>query len=129
MTIADRLTHLMRWRGVKSQTRLARLCGVSQSCIHKILSRGDDYAVQCRTITKLARGLRTSVSWLLDGEEGSEQRFSRELCKKTSSGDIDSLEIQALLEQLPHPVRKSLVVLLQHLAAQHTAQSLHSSDR
>lgn len=129
MTIADRLNHLMRWRGIKSQSRLARLCGVSQSCIHKILSRGDDYAVQCRTVTKLARGLHTSVSWLLDGEEGPQPHFGRELCKRTPPGDIDSLEIQALVEQLPHPVRKSLVVLLQHLAAQHAAQTVHSPER
>ena len=125
MTLADRLNHLMQWRGIKSQSRLARLCGVSQSCIHKILSRGDHYAVQCRTVTKLARGLHTSVSWLLDGEEALQQRMSGELPKTPSYGNPDNLEIQALLEQLPHAVRQSILVLLKHLAE----QSLHSSDR
>jgi DNA-binding Xre family transcriptional regulator len=118
MTIADRLSHLMRRRGIKSQSRLARLCGVSQSCIHKILSRGDDYAVQCRTVTKLARGLHTSVSWLVDGDEGLEQRLPRESPATRSYDDLDNVEIQALLEKLPPSVRKSVLVLLQHLVAQ-----------
>jgi hypothetical protein len=41
MSLSQRLRTLMRWRGIHSQNQLARLSGVPQSCIHRILTRED----------------------------------------------------------------------------------------
>ncbi len=57
----------MRWRGIHSQNQLARLSGVPQSCIHRILTREDHYSPARSTLVRLARALGTSVPWLTDG--------------------------------------------------------------
>ncbi|WYX32899.1 helix-turn-helix transcriptional regulator [Achromobacter denitrificans] len=57
----------MRWRGIKSQNQLARISGVPQSCIHRILTREDCYSPSRITLQRLARALDTSVPWLTDG--------------------------------------------------------------
>ena len=57
----------MRWRGIKSQNQLARISGVPQSCIHRILNRGDHYWPDRRTVLRLAEALDTSAVWLTDG--------------------------------------------------------------
>lgn len=57
----------MRWRGIHSQNQLARLSGVPQSCIHRILTREDRYSPARNTLVRLARALGTSVPWLTDG--------------------------------------------------------------
>ncbi|CAB3624259.1 helix-turn-helix domain-containing protein [Achromobacter aegrifaciens] len=67
MSLAQRLHTLMRWRGIKSQNQLARISGVPQSCIHRILMREDCYSPSRATLLRLARALDTSVPWLTDG--------------------------------------------------------------
>lgn len=67
MSLAQRLSALMRWRGIKSQNQLARISGVPQSCIHRILNRGDHYWPDRRTVLRLAKALDTSAVWLTDG--------------------------------------------------------------
>jgi len=57
----------MRWRGINSQQELARISGVSQSCIHRILTRGDSYSPKRTTLLALARALDTTAVWLSDG--------------------------------------------------------------
>lgn len=57
----------MRWRGIHSQNQLARLSGVPQSCIHRILTREDRYSPARNTLVRLAQALGTSVPWLTDG--------------------------------------------------------------
>jgi transcriptional regulator with XRE-family HTH domain len=57
----------MRWRGIHSQNQLARLSGVPQSCIHRILTREDRYSPARSTLVRLARALGTTVPWLTDG--------------------------------------------------------------
>lgn len=70
MSLALRLRALMRRRGIKSQNQLARLSGVSQSCIHRILTREDHYSPTRGTLLRLARALDTHVPWLTDGMAG-----------------------------------------------------------
>lgn len=67
MSLAQRLHTLMRWRGIKSQNQLARISGVPQSCIHRILMREDCYSPSRATLLRLAHALDTSVPWLTDG--------------------------------------------------------------
>lgn len=67
MSLSQRLRALMRWRGIHSQNQLARLSGVPQSCIHRILTREDRYSPARNTLVRLARALGTSVPWLTDG--------------------------------------------------------------
>lgn len=67
MSLTKRLLALMRWRGIHSQNQLARITGVPQSCIHRILTRPDGYSPSRRTLLRLAQGLETSVPWLTDG--------------------------------------------------------------
>lgn len=67
MSLALRLRALMRRRGIKSQNQLARLSGVPQSCIHRILTREDRYSPTRGTLLRLAQALDTHVPWLTDG--------------------------------------------------------------
>ncbi|OAE57836.1 transcriptional regulator [Achromobacter xylosoxidans] len=67
MSLSQRLRTLMRWRGIHSQNQLARLSGVPQSCIHRILTREDRYSPARNTLVRLAQALGTSVPWLTDG--------------------------------------------------------------
>jgi len=69
MTISARLKALMRVRGIRSQNQLARIAGVSQSSIHRILVHGEDYNAERRTLRKLAKALDSSVPWLAEGVE------------------------------------------------------------
>lgn len=57
----------MRWRGIQSQNQLARISGVPQSCIHRILTRADGYSPSRGTLLRLAEALETGVPWLTDG--------------------------------------------------------------
>ncbi|WP_025139946.1 helix-turn-helix transcriptional regulator [Achromobacter sp. DH1f] len=67
MSLALRLRALMRRRGIKSQNQLARLSGVPQSCIHRILTREERYSPTRSTLLRLAQALDTQVPWLTDG--------------------------------------------------------------
>ncbi|ETH44388.1 DNA-binding helix-turn-helix protein [Bordetella pertussis H939] len=69
----------MRWRGISSQNQLARISGVPQSTIHRILARGDAYAPTRATLERLARALHTTVPWLSDGMLGTSAALCHEL--------------------------------------------------
>ncbi|MYZ42194.1 helix-turn-helix domain-containing protein [Schauerella aestuarii] len=69
MTLATRLRARMRWRGITSQQELSRISGVAQSCIHRILTRGEGYSPKRNTLIALARALDTTAVWLSDGIE------------------------------------------------------------
>ncbi|CRD95554.1 DNA-binding protein [Bordetella pertussis] len=69
----------MRWRGISSQNQLARISGVPQSTIHRILARGDAYAPTRATLERLARALHTTVPWLSDGMLGTIAALGPEL--------------------------------------------------
>lgn len=67
MTLDLRLQALMRRRGIKSQSQLARLAGVSQSSIHRILLASPGYTPTRGTLVRLAHALDSSASWLSEG--------------------------------------------------------------
>lgn len=69
MGMANRIRSLMRWRGIRSQRQLARLSGVPQSAIARVLARCGDYHPQRKTIVKLAAALDTHPTWLTDGRD------------------------------------------------------------
>lgn len=67
--MADRLRTLMRWRGIRSQRQLARLSGVPQTSIHRILTRDTGYMPALGTLARLARALDTTMVWLSEGDQ------------------------------------------------------------
>lgn len=64
-TIADRLDHLMKLRGVRSQSELARRSGVPQATISRTLKGGS--VPELDTIKKLAEALSSTSAWVADG--------------------------------------------------------------
>lgn len=107
MSLALRLRTLMRWRGIKSQNQLARISGVPQSCIHRILTRDERYAPTRGTLLRLARALDTQVPWLADGlvvQAGAASHPHEE-----EQSDAYSAEICALLRHQPEAMRKRVL--------------------
>lgn len=70
MSLADRLRKQMRWRGIHSQSQLARISGVPQASIHRILMRSG-YAPRTDTLKRLAAALDTTTAWLAEGLVGT----------------------------------------------------------
>jgi len=101
----------MRWRGIKSQNQLARLSGVQQSTIQRILARGEHYAPQRITLTRLAQALNTTVPWLSDGVSVTPYP------PPPSEPGHGHAELLQLLYQLPSPLCCALVTLLRQIAA------------
>lgn len=64
-TIADRLDQLMKLRGVRSQSELARRSGVPQATISRTLKGGS--VPELDTVRKLAEALSSTSPWLVDG--------------------------------------------------------------
>ena len=67
MTLAARLLSAMRRRGIRSQNQLARLSGVSQPSVHRILADPQGYVPGRRIVARLAQALDMSEAWLADG--------------------------------------------------------------
>ncbi|WP_459616438.1 helix-turn-helix domain-containing protein [Bordetella sp. 2513F-2] len=118
MTLANRLRAQMRWRGIKSQNQLARISGVPQSSIHRILARGDAYSPTWHTIQRLARALGTTTAWLLDGEPGpaATAHALPESGSPPLSADGYDAELQAALARLPADARRKIVAVLRLIA-------------
>ncbi len=141
MTLSHRLRTLMRWRGIKSQHQLARISGVPQSSIHRILLRGEDYCPQRSTLQRLAKALDTTVSWLSEGveraplaQETASLREDSAYAQYEIRGNRNgySAEAQALIARMPDPVRKKVVAILRLIVegavqggASSEAQSAH----
>lgn len=107
MSLALRLRTLMRWRGIKSQNQLARISGVPQSCIHRILTREERYAPTRATLQRLARALDTQVPWLADGMVA--QAAGACLPRQDEQSDAYCAEICALLRHQPEATRKRVL--------------------
>ncbi len=120
MSLSQRLQTLMRWRGIRSQHQLARLSGVPQSCIHRILTRADRYSPSRATLVRLARALDTSVPWLTDGvtpaSDPAAGRASRVL--PTASGHVDGYcaEICAQLSHQPDSIKRQVLALVRQIS-------------
>jgi phage repressor protein C with HTH and peptisase S24 domain len=66
MNIADRLDLLMKLRKLESQSGLARLAGVPQPTINRIL-KGKTENPDLPTLQKLAVALNSTAAWIADG--------------------------------------------------------------
>ncbi len=76
-TLCERLQVAMQKAGITSQNELARLSGVSQSIISKILNGKNETS---KYSGKLAAALGISADWLINGAgsiEGDEQSFEK----------------------------------------------------
>lgn len=112
MSLAQRLRTLMRWRGIHSQNQLARISGVPQSCIHRILTLPEDRYWPARgTLVRLARALDTSVPWLTDGVASPPAPGGASAFQNDAGGPGDGycIEICALLQQQPDSTKKTVL--------------------
>lgn len=109
MSLAQRLHTLMRWRGIKSQNQLARISGVPQSCIHRILMREDCYSPSRATLLRLAHALDTSVPWLTDGVGPGEDTPTHSANPPGLAADGYLAEISALLRHQPDSTKKAIL--------------------
>jgi transcriptional regulator with XRE-family HTH domain len=130
MTIAKRTALLMRWRGIKSQSQLARISGVAQSSINRIFTHGDQFTPQRTTLLRLSRALHTTPHWLTDGIETRSTSCPASSADHaaafpwltsahedlgTGTGTGNLIEIHTLLQQLPDPDRRTLLALIRLL--------------
>ena len=65
--MGDKITSMMKRRGIASQAELARISGVPQPMISMIIS-GETRDPRLSTMTKLAKALRCAVEDLMDTE-------------------------------------------------------------
>ncbi|MBO9357111.1 helix-turn-helix domain-containing protein [Bordetella petrii] len=115
MTLAERLRTQMQWRGIKSQNQLARISGVPQSSIHRILTRNDAYAPARGTLQRLAAALDTTVPWLADGIDAAAPSASPApgmAGPAAGAPDGYSAELHALMGKLPVEARKKIVAVV-----------------
>ncbi|WMD23785.1 helix-turn-helix transcriptional regulator [Achromobacter seleniivolatilans] len=120
MSLAQRLRTLMRWRGIHSQNQLARISGVPQSCIHRILTREDRYSPERGTLLRLAHALETSVPWLTDGVVSVTDPGPRTLLQgygaaqpmDAATVDAYCAEICALLRHQPVSTKKKVLTVV-----------------
>ncbi len=116
MSLAQRLHTLMRWRGIKSQNQLARISGVPQSCIHRILRREDNYSPSRATLQRLAFALDTSVPWLTDGVGPGGDAPWNGVCPPGGAADGYCTEIWALLRNQSESTKKAIVSAVRLMA-------------
>jgi transcriptional regulator with XRE-family HTH domain len=122
MTMADRLRTLMRWRGIRSQRQLARLSGVPQTSIHRILTRDLGYMPAFNTLTRLARALDTTVLWLSDGDQSPHANEPPQLREPGAAQHYhpecggDAAELHMLMARLSEAERRHVVALVRMLA-------------
>jgi len=121
MSLAQRLHTLMRWRGIKSQNQLARISGVPQSCIHRILMREDCYSPSRATLLRLARALDTSVPWLTDGVGPGGDAPPGSASPPAGAPDGYCTEIWALLRNQSESTKRAIVSAVRLMAKDPTA--------
>lgn len=124
--MADRLRTLMRWRGIRSQRQLARLSGVPQTSIHRILTRDAGYMPALGTLARLARALDTSVVWLGEGDQAPQAfppaagpprlRDSAGMHHYHPECGGDAAELHMLMARLSENERRHVVALVRMLA-------------
>lgn len=67
MTIGNRLDQAMKAARIKSQSELARISGVPQATISRILKGVGSKGPETETVKKLAKACRVTFSWLNEG--------------------------------------------------------------
>ncbi|CAM3869072.1 helix-turn-helix transcriptional regulator [Bordetella bronchialis] len=124
--MADRLRTLMRWRGIRSQRQLARLSGVPQTSIHRILTRDLGYMPALSTLARLARALDTTTAWLCDGDESLQPAARGGTVQQVREPGAahhyhpecggDAAELHMLMARLSEAERRHIVALVRMLA-------------
>ena len=109
MTFAIRLRTLMRHRGIRSQSQLARLSGVSQTSIHRILRASHRGTPSVKVLTLLAQALDISPSWLMLAE------LPHASATAPLIHDPDEREWCALYRRLHDRERKAVLILARSL--------------
>lgn len=110
MSLAYRLRAQMRWRGIKSQAQLARISGVGQPTIHRILNCDETYMPARITIQRLAEALEITPAWL-EGNVG----IGPPLEHRPPTDGYDD-EIKVLMARLPSDARKKIVAVVRLIA-------------
>ncbi len=121
MKIAERLTSLMRWRGIRSQRHLARLSGVPQTSIHRILAERPGYAPSDATVDKLAHALNVNPDWLRGSEQARRPprpatAQPRHTAQAPRRDDDDYAEITRLMATLTVAERRKIVAVVRLVA-------------
>jgi transcriptional regulator with XRE-family HTH domain len=70
MSIGSRLDEAMSRAGFKSQSALARACGISQPTVNRILKGVGKDSPDTATLKKLAAATSVSFEWLSEGKLG-----------------------------------------------------------
>ncbi|ALM85550.1 helix-turn-helix domain-containing protein [Bordetella sp. N] len=120
MTITDRLSSLMRWRGIRSQRHLARLSGVPQTSIHRILADRPGYVPSTLTVGKLAYALSVSPDWLRGDESAARVRAPAipqvRPPRSGRRGEYDEAEMKRLMATLTAAERRKIVAVVRLVA-------------
>lgn len=112
MTIGNRLDQAMKAARIKSQSELARISGVPQATISRILKGVGSKGPETETIKKLAKACRVTFSWL---NEGVAEHADSE------DGAIDSYP--AMDKRIAHVVK-----LMQHMSDYQLNQTIKIID-
>lgn len=99
----------MRHRGIRSQSQLARLSGVSQASIHRILYSAHRGSPSVKVLMQLSRVLDTSPAWLMHAEFPQSPAHA--------SHDPDEREWCALYRRLTLRDRQAVLALARSLGA------------
>lgn len=100
----------MRRRGIRSQNQLARLSGVSQTSIHRILSGAHRGAPSLQVIARLACALDASPAWL--AHDDIPPLVSRRAGERV---DADEREWCELYRRLPGKEKQAVLALARSL--------------
>lgn len=108
----------MLWRGIKSQNQLARISGVPQSSIHRILTRSDAYSPARSTLQRLAQALDTTVPWLTDGVDTHLPATGMPAGPPADATVPDgyAAELYSLMNKMPADARKKVVAVVRLIA-------------
>ncbi|MNK04380.1 helix-turn-helix protein [compost metagenome] len=103
MTIGNRLDQAMKAARIKSQSELARLSGVPQATISRILKGVGSKGPESETVKKLAKACRVSFSWLNEGDTGGTDHSDVSETGKDSYPALDKRIAHAvkLMQQMP----------------------------
>lgn len=129
MTIATRLDRLMQTRKVKSQSALARMTGVPQPTINRIL-KGQTDTPELGTIKKIAAAFNVPATWLAEGPGDTPPERSTDPAEG-SAGFLAAAHLsieervratqleatRALIETLPSAALSQLLGVLQEAKA------------
>lgn len=103
MTIGNRLDQAMKAARIKSQSELARVSGVPQATISRILKGVGSKGPETETVKKLARACRVSFSWLNEGAGSSATDLADAQDADISYPSLDKRIVHAvkLMQQMP----------------------------